>query len=146
MVTNREALDRIAECKKNKRERLDLSNLALAKIPEEIAELEWLNELDLSANLISKIEGLQSLTSLMILNLYNNQIRKIQGVETLTSLTELYLYDNQISKIEDLHATELIKQLEKIDLSGNPIENIPEAFLIDVSALLGYFESRKNTN
>ncbi|ERJ85542.1 leucine Rich repeat-containing domain protein, partial [Porphyromonas gingivalis F0185] len=70
---------------------------------------------------ISKLEGLDHLTSLTELDLRDNQIRKLEGLNALSSLTELYLSGNQIAKLEGLdHLTSLIN----LFLSGNRISKI----------------------
>lgn len=55
---------RINKEKKEKTGTLDLRNMGLMTIPIELSELTHLVELDLSANKISKIENLESLTGL----------------------------------------------------------------------------------
>ena len=73
-TTPQEALDRIAECKRTGSKILDLSFLGLTKIPIEISELIWLEELDIYNNKITKIEGLENLSNLSSVELHNNKI------------------------------------------------------------------------
>ncbi len=115
------ALERIEECKKTKSTFLNLRELGLTKIPEEIRELDHVTILDLSDNLITRIEGLEKLTKLTGLYLSNNQISRIEGLEKLAALTELKLWDNKISRIEGL---ENLTGLTVLDLSGNQISDI----------------------
>lgn len=61
-MTTLEALKRIENCRINKSETLDLSNLGLTKIPTEISDFDWLKSLNLSSNQISQIVGLDKLT------------------------------------------------------------------------------------
>lgn len=91
--------------------RLNLSNKMIEHIPDikgltEIAES--VEQLDLSHNRISKIEGLEKLENLKKLNLKNNYIKMIEGIEELTKLETLDLSGNmQIHQIP--------KFLEKMD-------------------------------
>jgi Leucine-rich repeat (LRR) protein len=77
---------RIAECKKNKNENLDLNYLLLSEIPKEIAELTWLKRLSLENNAIKKIQHLDRLVNL----------------ETQTNIGYLSLCNNNISDIYPL--------------------------------------------
>ena len=93
----------------------------------QIESMTWLidfpalKSLDLSHNRISKLEGLERLTSLAELYLLDNQISKLEGLERLTSLTELYLSGNQIAKLEGLNA---LTSLTRLDLRGNQIAKL----------------------
>ena len=82
-----------------------------------------LQELNLSQNQISKIEGLQKLVNLQTLDLWGNQISKIEGLQKLVNLQTLSLSDNQISKIEGLQK---LVNLQTLDLSQSQINKIEE--------------------
>lgn len=62
-----EALRRIEECRNLKSTELDLSSCGLTEIPSELADLVWLEKVNISRNQISEIENLDSLSSLKIL-------------------------------------------------------------------------------
>jgi len=81
-----------------------------------------LQELYLSGNQITKIEGLETLVNLQELCLGGNQITKIEGLETLVNLQKLYLGGNQITKIEGL---ETLVNLLVLFLGYNQIIKIP---------------------
>ena len=83
-----------------------------------LVDFPALKSLDLSHNQISKLEGLDGLTSLTGLSLRNNQIRKLEGLDHLTSLRGLDLSGNQISKLEGLDS---LTSLRGLDLSGNQL-------------------------
>ncbi|ATS09776.1 miro-like protein [Porphyromonas gingivalis] len=86
-----------------------------------LVDFPALKSLDLSHNQISKLEGLDGLTSLTGLSLRNNQIRKLEGLDHLTSLRGLDLSGNQLIKLEGLdHLT----SLRGLDLSGNQISKL----------------------
>ena len=55
--------------------------------------LEWL---DLSFNLIEKIEGLEKLQKLTDLSLFSNNVSQISGLESLMRLNVLSLGSNKI--------------------------------------------------
>ena len=63
-----------------------------------LVNLEWL---DLSFNLIRKIEGLDSLTKITDLSLYNNKIEELSGLDNLNKLNVLSVGCNLIRKADD---------------------------------------------
>lgn len=65
-----------------------------------------------------------NLTNLVFLDLYNNQIEKISNLEGLKSLTVLLLGKNRISDISGLSA--LKQTLRVLDLHGNRITHISQ--------------------
>ncbi|KGN89867.1 hypothetical protein HR15_03680 [Porphyromonas gulae] len=99
---------------------LDLSHNRISKL-EGLERLTSLAELYLLDNQISKLEGLDHLTSLTRLDLRGNQIAKLEGLDSLTSLTGLNLMRNQIIKLEGL---ERLTSLTELDLSGNQIAKL----------------------
>ena len=96
------ARQRIEENKKSKDPSLNLSNLELTRIPQEIKNFAWLEQLYFDQNQINKIEELEKLAQLQVLFLDQNQINKIEGLEKLAQLQTLSLDQNQINKIEGL--------------------------------------------
>ncbi len=99
---------------------LDLSECGLKMIPEEIDKMDWLTELNLSLNEISRIERL-NLSKLEFLNLNGNRINKIEEVSHLVNLKTLSLSINQLFKIEGLKG---LKNLDKLWLDHNQISKI----------------------
>jgi len=86
------------------------------------------NRLSLSNKMIESIRDIQGLNkiakSIEELDLSNNQITKIEGLESLKNLKKLNLKNNYIKSIEGI---EELKKLEILDLSGNmEIHKIPE--------------------
>ena len=59
----------------------------------------WIEELFISANQLSQIEGLETLPVLRTLDLSKNQIQKLKGLETIQSLKFLNLNLNNIKKV-----------------------------------------------
>ena len=66
--------------------------------------MEKLTKLQLDNNIITKIQGLESLVNLTWLDLSFNLIEKIEGLETLYQLEDLSLFSNRITKLENLDA------------------------------------------
>ena len=70
-----------------------------------------LKVLYLEGNLISKIEGLETLVNLTSLYLHENCIEKIEGLEKLINLCNLNLSDNCITTIENLNSCQKLQNL-----------------------------------
>ncbi|KAJ6109516.1 NACHT domain-containing protein [Penicillium sp. IBT 16267x] len=85
------------------------------KIPSTIKSL------DLSDNLISRIQDTDSFMKLRYLNVESNKIRQIEGLTHMTQLTDLYLSRNKISRIQNL---DTLGHLRHLDLSGNRIRSL----------------------
>ena len=60
--------------------------------------LTWL---DLSFNLIEKIEGLDNLVLLEDLSLFSNHIKKLEGLDKLENLNVLSVGANVLNNLED---------------------------------------------
>jgi len=118
---NEKVKKRIAEELKKKSGKLALRYCDLPSIPEVIKEMQWLTNLDLSGNQISKLEGLDGLSNLTVLYLSDNQISKLEGLDGLSNLTVLDLSGNQISKLEGLDG---LSSLIILDLGTNPLDFI----------------------
>ena len=102
MPTEQTALQRIAEAKQQQFTELYLCDCQLRKIPAELLELIWLQQLDLSLNNIQDLTPLTKLTQLTALNLNGNQISDLTPLANLTQLTKLHLSENQISDLAPL--------------------------------------------
>ena len=77
-----------------------------------------LKDLDLYDNLISHVQGLDSLTDLESLDLSYNKIKHIKNIKHLEKLKDLYFVQNKISKIEGLDG---LTKLRNLELGGNRI-------------------------
>ena len=123
--------------------KLGLSTNQIQKI-ENLDQLKNLTELYLVNNQIQKIENLDQLKNLTKLGLSTNQIRKIDNLDQLKNLTELDLRSNQIQKIDNLPVP-LLKKLDTIRLTGNPVEEtLVLADINNTDVLLGYLQSQKS--
>ncbi len=126
------ALERIAENKKTKAKTLELRNCDITTLPQELSDCIWLDTLYLSANKISDISCLKSLTQLKGLLLSSNQISDISYLKNLTHLKRLNLSENQII---DISCLKDLTQLEGLYLDDNLISDI--SFLKNLIHLRG---------
>lgn len=81
----------------------------------------WIEELFISANELSIVEGLTTLPVLRTLDLSKNHISKLRGLETIESLKFLNLSLNNIQKINQLKYIENLQLLTEVDFSVNPV-------------------------
>lgn len=111
-------------------EYLDLSSTALTSFPAEIGQFVNLLELNLSDNALLEIDFSQiNLPFLEVLNLSNNPGFNAMALdhigEALPQLTELHLSRCQIDVISPDLST--LHKLRSVDLSGNAIQELPQA-------------------
>ena len=100
--------------------KLQLDNNIITKIQglETLTKLKWL---DLSFNLIEKIEGLESLVLLEDLSLYSNHIEKLEGLDTLENLNVLSVGANCMKSLDDAvrYLFQLRNNLEVLKINQN---------------------------
>lgn len=122
-----EASRRIKQCTDSKELVLDLSETGLTSIPDEVAQLTWLESLYLHNNPLSNIASFEfsSLRHLKNLKLGFTHVTKIP--RAICDLELLKTLDLQGNNIRDI-PSELffLKNLEILNLSQNRIETIPE--------------------
>jgi small GTP-binding protein len=111
-------------------------------IPDAIANLANLTELNLNSNQITAIpDAIANLVNLMELRLHGNKITFIpDAIASLTNLTALTLSCNQITRIPD--AITCLSNLENLSLWDNQISQIPKE-INKLQKLQGFF-IRKN--
>ncbi|MGA0555578.1 leucine-rich repeat domain-containing protein [Larkinella sp. VNQ87] len=147
------ALQLIEENKRTKTAFLDLGNCRLTKLPAELLECEWLEELNLgdwywnsnqnkwfqteNSDLRNKIkyfsnDALRFLKKLKRLYLRSNQI---VDINFLANLTELQALDLSYNWITDISSLTNLKRLQFLDISCNQIS--------DYNALKGLAELKK---
>ena len=80
-----------------------------------------LQKLDLSYNLLQKIEHLENVPNLKDLNMSGNKIKKIENLNKMIGLQSLYLDSNQIEKIENLKG---LRKLQRISIKNNKVKDI----------------------
>ena len=86
--------------------------------------MEELVKLQLDNNIITRIQGLDSLHKLKWLDLSFNMIEKIEGLENLRNLEDLSLFSNRITKLEGL---ETLENLNVLSVGSNNIKSLEEA-------------------
>ena len=107
--------------------KLQLDNNIITKIQglDSLRKLRWL---DLSFNMIEKIEGLENLRLLEDLSLFSNYIVVLEGLDTLENLNVLSVGSNHIATLEDavkyLHKQR--NNLEVLKINGNKFKEIGE--------------------
>lgn len=116
---------------KNQLRELIINNIGLTKLDSIITlvknqkEINYdelvLSELDVSANLLESINGVQEISSLTKLSATRNKLAEIPDLTQLERLERLTLYSNQISKIPKVEG---LNNLKYIFLSDNRIEDI----------------------
>lgn len=134
--------------------RLDLSEKQLKKIPEIVSKLHNLQELNLSQNKLSNLNGVENLNNLQVLNIGMNdfkifpiEITKFKNLKSLsiwwndiTTFPDKFFSDN--CKIEELDMTSMFefdfksnlnkihsfKNLKKLNLGNNQIPNLTVQF------------------
>ena len=107
--------------------KLQLDNNIITRIQglDSLTQLKWL---DLSFNLIEKIEGLDNLRQLEDLALFQNRITILEGLDTLENLNVLSVGNNMIISLDDsvryLHR--LRNNLEVLKICGNSFKETGE--------------------
>lgn len=72
--------------------------------------------LDLSANRIEKIEGLESLKKLEVLNLTSNRISVLENMDTLEELTHFTIANNHLEQLDNVRKSSCKIQSDIKDL------------------------------
>ncbi|WP_163833956.1 leucine-rich repeat domain-containing protein [Spartinivicinus ruber] len=129
-----EALKRIEAARLNESTELDLSSLNLAELPQAVADLTQLTELDCSGNQLKDLSALANLTQLTELVCSDNQLTDLSALVNLTQLTTLVCSRNQLT---DLSALVNLTQLTELYCSDNPLTDLSGlAKLIQLTTLV----------
>jgi internalin A len=120
-VMTEKALAAIQKEMKLKTGKLDLRDCGLTEIPVQLSEMTWLVELNLFANRIAEIKGLDQLTQLTKLSLGYNRINDIKELKQLVNLSRLFLTANRITEIKELNH---LVNLSQLFLNKNRISKI----------------------
>ncbi|CAK7271606.1 hypothetical protein SEPCBS57363_004708 [Sporothrix epigloea] len=101
---------------------LDLSNNLFVQIPDSLATLTALRALNLSHCMIDSLHSLMrfSLPAITALNLRANQLHTIAGLEKLCLLERLDLRDNQLTDPMELARLTSISTIREVWLDNNP--------------------------
>ncbi|KAL2436802.1 putative leucine-rich repeat-containing protein [Exophiala dermatitidis] len=101
---------------------LNLSSNLFTEIPDSLACLTRLVSLDLSNCMISSLQSLSRspLPAVLTVNLKANRLRSLAGVERLLSLEQLNVQDNQLSDHMEVARLTCIPNLKRIWVKRNP--------------------------
>ena len=105
--------------------KLSLRDCSLESIPPEIFELQNLEFLDLSLNIIKEIpDEIYKLKKLKRLGVSYNLIDKVSpNISQLYNLENIWFLDNRLKKIPDGICD--LKNLKELNITGNPIIKLP---------------------
>ena len=94
--------------------RLEKLNLRANRIREVqgLQNCVQLCELELYENQLTQLSGLDGLARLELLDVSFNELTRIDGIQELAALRELYLANNKIGAIEGLHGLPALRLLE----------------------------------
>jgi len=95
---------------------------------EKLSGLEKLplTYLDLSNNKIRRVENIGTLKDLQIFDLSYNSIRSLRGIQSHDLLHTLKLSNNELIDLSEVRYIRDLPLLRVLDLSLNPIQNLPD--------------------
>jgi internalin A len=97
------ALRRIAENKKTKDPKLDLTNCDLTTLPAELSACDWLTDLDIGLNEgITDLSPLAGLVNLLRLGCHNTLVANLSPLTGLTNLDELRCFCTPVADLSPL--------------------------------------------
>ncbi|KKK11937.1 hypothetical protein P175DRAFT_0430863 [Aspergillus ochraceoroseus IBT 24754] len=101
---------------------LDLSANLFTEVPDSLASLVALRALNLSSCMIESLHSLSRnpLPAITALNLRANRLRSLAGIERLLSLERLDLRDNNLSDPTEIARLTNLPEIREIWVSGNP--------------------------
>ncbi|KAL4961671.1 leucine-rich repeat domain-containing protein [Aspergillus stella-maris] len=101
---------------------LDLSTNLFTEIPDSLASLIALRALNLSNCMIESLHSLSRnpLPAITALNLRANRLRSLAGIERLLSLERLDLRDNNLSDPTEVARLTSLPEIREIWVAGNP--------------------------
>ena len=163
---NDAAIAEIHKVARLKSRTLFLNNLGLTGLPPEIAQLPWLDSLEISSNNLTRLPTeIQALTKLDALYAGGNEITSLSDeIGALRNLRWLNLAGNRLTKLPDqignlanlkgliltenqLHSLPSsigrLTKLETLDLGGNQLRTVPPE-LADISSSLTIIELERN--
>lgn len=124
---------------------LDLSSNLFSEIPDSLASLTSLRALNLSNCMIDSLQSLtrNPLPAITALNLRANRLQSLAGVEKLFPLERLDLRDNRIADPLELARLTGIPDIREIWLDGNPFTRTHKDYRVTI---LNLFRSTPGYN
>ncbi|KAF4121205.1 Leucine Rich Repeat [Geosmithia morbida] len=125
---------------------LDLSSNLFAEIPDSLASLTALRALNLSQCMIDSLHSLtrSPLPAITALNLRANRLQSLAGVEKLYPLERLDLRDNRLTDPSELARLTGIPDIREIWVEGNPFARTHKDYRVTIFNLFrktpGYTE------
>ena len=112
----------------------DLSSNLFGEIPDSLACLTSLTALNLSNCMISSLHSLtrSSLPAITTLNLRANRLSSIAGIEALLALERLDLRDNKITDPDELARVTSLPNIREIYLAKNPFTKTHGNFRVTI--------------
>lgn len=101
--------------------RVYLSDKGLKTLPEINAKADYLN---LDHNQLEKADGVEKLTELKWLRLNDNKLAALPDLKGLVNLRRIYLRNNRFAAVPE--TLKDLPALTDIDLSGNPLKEVPQ--------------------
>merc|ERR1712086_608483 len=106
---------------------LDLNGNQIEILPPQIGKLKELRGLYLNANKLVQLPvEIKGLTQLRILDIGHNKLTSVDELKPLEKISHLNMSYNKLVVVDDWVAA--IPNLKQIDLLGNDLKDIPEAF------------------
>ena len=116
--------------------RVYLSDKGLKALPEINVKADYLN---LDRNQLEKADGVEKLTELKWLRLNDNKLAALPDLRGLVNLRRIYLRNNRFAAVPETLRD--LPSLTDIDLSGNPLKDVP-AWLAEKKGLKNLSFSR----
>ena len=116
--------------------RVYLSDKGLKAFPQVNAKADYLN---LDRNQLEKVDGVEKLVELKWLRLNDNKLAVLPDLKSLVNLRRIYLKNNKFAAVPE--TLKDLPALTDIDLSGNPIKEVP-AWLVEKKGLKNLSFSR----